>query len=169
MLVFFAGLPRVALARSDTEFAREVEARVHALVNALRAEHALAPLEREPRLDATAQYFGAQLAARGVLDHHADGATPAARVKQRGYVHCVLSENIAFEYSSRGFGVETLARSFVDGWRDSPTHRENMLDAAVTQTGIGIARNAAGEYYAAQVFARPALTGVPRRAACPRR
>jgi uncharacterized protein YkwD len=157
-------------ARAQTEpgFNERVEARVLSLVNELRMERGLKPLERERRLDAAAEQFGGYMASTGRLEHDADGRTPASRVRQKGYAYCVVSENIAYEYSSRGFSAERLARSFVDGWRESPTHRDNIFDPEVTQTGLGIARNDKGEYYAAQLFARPVLEGAKRGAACRR-
>ena len=161
---------RLVHAQPPPTFTQEVEARVVALVNDFRAEHGLNPLEREPRLDQAAQYFGGYMADRRTLEHTADGNTPAARVKQLGYAYCVIAENIAYEYSSRGFTAERLARNFVEGWRDSPTHRANMLDAAVTQTGLGVARSGKGEYYAAQIFGRPPILvpGAKKGAACRR-
>lgn len=148
----------VAPARAqEASFASQVEARLLALANDLRAGQGLGPLERESRLDQAADHLAAYMAGAGRLDHRADGSTPAARVKERGYAYCDLSENIAMEYASRGFTVERLASRLVQGWRDSPTHRANLLDRAVTQTGIGVARSAQGEYYATQVFARPRL------------
>lgn len=152
----------------DAIFTQQVEARVLALVNDLRTEHGLPALQRESTLDQTADYFAGYMARTERLDHRADGATPAGRVKQRGYVYCNLSENIAMEYSSRGFAAETLARDLVEGWRDSPTHRANILDRVATQTGVGISRNGKGEYYAAQLFGRPPVPGAKKGQACPR-
>lgn len=143
----------------EASFTPQVEARVLALVNDFRGDHSLQPLERESRLDQAAGYFAGYMAGAGRLDHRADGATPAARVKQRGYAYCEIAENIGMEYDSRGFTAERLARSLVEGWRESPTHRAAILDRAATQTGLGVARNAQGEYYAAQVFARPRPVG----------
>lgn len=156
----------VAPARGEPAFERDVEARVHVLLNAARARHGLDPLERNARLDAAAEAFGAHMARAQRLDHDADGRTPAARVKQRGYAYCVLAENIAFEFDTRGFSSDRLARAFVDGWLDSPTHRANILSRRVTQTGLGVSRNNQGEYYAAQLFALPAPGGGRK---CPRR
>ena len=155
-------------AQAEPGFNERVEAHVFSLVNDLRSERGLKPLERERRLDAAAEYFGGYMAAAGRMDHDADGGSPTSRAKKRGYAYCVISENIAYEYSSRGFTAERLARALVDGWRDSPTHRDNILDPEVTQTGLGIARSDKGEYYAAQLFARPMLTGVKKGAACRR-
>ena len=147
-------------------FTEQVEAGVFTLVNEARGEYGLQPLEREARLEATARYFADYVAASGRFDHQADGTTAAARVKQRGYDYCVLSENIAYEYSSRGFTAGRLARTFVEGWLQSPMHRQNILDGNVTQTGLGVSRNAKNEYFAVQLFARPRPTqtspGKPR-------
>jgi uncharacterized protein YkwD len=153
--------------RAESELAAEVETRIHALVNEMRAGHGMKPLEREARLDATGDYFSRYIAGTANLDHGADGSTPAMRVRQRGYGYCAIAENIAYEYSSRGFTAEGLARNFVEGWRESPTHRANMLSARFTQTGIGVARNAKNEYYAVQLFGRPVAAGAKKGAACP--
>jgi len=157
-----------AAGRAQSDFTRQVEARVFMLVNEMRREHGLKSLEREARLDDTTSYFAGYIAANGNLDHSADGRTPAMRVRERGYGYCAIAENIAYEYSTRGFTPEELARHFVEGWRDSPTHRANMLDRGARETGIGVARNAAGEYYAVQLFGRPPIPGAKRGAACPR-
>ena len=158
-LFLAALLCAVPVAAQDVPFTRQVEARVFALVNEFRAGEGLRPLEREPRLDDAAGYLSGVMATTARLDHRADGTTPPARVKQRGYAYCELAENIAMEYDSRGFTVERLARAFVQGWRESPTHRGNMLRATTTQTGLGVGRNAQGEYYVTQVFARPRAGG----------
>lgn len=166
VLALVLAVPRARA--QETAFTQQVEARVHVLVNDFRTANGLHPLEREPRLDQAADYFAGYMASTGKFDHRADGTTPGARVKQRGYVYCDLSENIAMEYSSRGFAAESLARNFVDVWRDSPTHRANMLDRVATQTGLGVARNEKGEYYATQLFGRPPVPGARKGQACPR-
>ena len=159
-----ADTSRAATVTRDGQQAWDAPERVVALVNDLRARNGVATVARDGRLDAAADALATYMARTGRLDHNADGTSPRERVKQRGYDYCKVSENIAFEYSSRGFSVDALARNFVGGWGESATHRANMLDPVVTQTGIGVARNGKGEYYAVQVFARPRAPG----AACPR-
>lgn len=144
-------------AQTRGSFTDQVADRVIVLVNEFRAEHRLRPLETEQRLRDASRYFAGYLAKTGRLDHHADGASPAARAKQRGYEYCVLAENLAYEYHSAGFTAEQLARNLVQGWKESPTHRANMLEPDVTQTGVNIVPNStSGEYYAVQMFGRPA-------------
>lgn len=136
-----------------------VTERVFALVNAFRNEQSQMPLQPEVRLTSAAQTFADYLAATGRLDHDADGSTPRGRAKQRGYDGCIIGENIAYEYSSRGFAEEQLARAFVHGWRESPTHRENMVYAHFTETGVAVARARDGGYYAVQMFGTPRIAG----------
>lgn len=143
-------------AAASGQFFEQVEQRVTALTNEFRRESGLQALEPEPRLAEAARYFAGYLARTGKLDHDADGAMPGDRVKKRGYAYCMIAENLASEYSSAGFKAEALSRNFAQGWRDSQTHRENMLLPEITQIGVGVARSEGdGEYFAVQVFARP--------------
>ena len=154
-----ADTPRAATVTRDGQQASDAPQRVVALVNDLRARNGVATVARDSRLDAAADALAAYMARTGRLDHNADGSSARDRVQQRGYAFCKVSENIAFEYSSRGFSVDGLARNFVGGWSESATHRTNMLDPVVTQTGVAVARNAKGEYYGVQVFGRPRVPG----------
>jgi uncharacterized protein YkwD len=137
-------------------YSAELEQRVTALTNEFRKDNGLPPLEPETRLSEAARYFAGHLASTGRLDHDADGTTPPERVKKRGYSYCMVAENLASEFSPAGFAADRLASNLVQGWRDSPTHRENMLLPDITQIGVGLARSQKdGEYFAVQVFARP--------------
>lgn len=162
LLVLLAGASAHAAEKNDTRapptsaLIEQAERRVITLTNDLRVKNALTPLDSEGRLTETARVYAAHLASTGKLDHEADGATPAERVKKRGYSYCMVAENLASEYSSAGFTADTLSRNVVEGWSGSPTHRANMLQADLTQIGVGIARSAIdGEYFAVQVFGRP--------------
>lgn len=137
------------------EFTADVEQRVIALANDLRVKSGAQPLQAEARLTDAARYFAGYVASTGKLEHDADGTTPAERLKKRGYAYCIVAENIGMEYSSAGFTPERLSRNFIDGWMASATHRGNILEPDITQIGVGVSRNKAGEYYAVQVFARP--------------
>lgn len=43
----------------------------------------------------------------------------------------------------------------MQGWIESPPHRENMLAEYVTQTGVAVATSDQETYYAVQMFGRP--------------
>jgi hypothetical protein len=68
-----------------------------------------------------------------------------------------VAENLASILDTRGFTSENYARRVVQGWEDSPGHRENMLQPFVTETGVAVmqASPVAPKYIAVQLFARP--------------
>lgn len=137
----------------DVEQAAE---RIIARTNRFRQENDLDPVERNDELDAAAEYFAQFMARTDKYGHRADGSTPSERADEHGYDYCIVAENIAMQYSSAGFGTKELARKFVTGWKESPEHRENMLNPNVTQTGVAIAQSEeSGRYYAVQMFGRP--------------
>ena len=65
-------------------------------------------------------------------------------------------ENIAYQFKTTGFDTAELAKQFFEGWKNSPPHRENMLDPDVTETGVALAQSEqTGVFYAVQMFGRP--------------
>jgi len=108
------------------------------------------------QLTASAREFAEFMARTDRYGHEADGREPAQRAKAHGYDYCMVAENIAYEYSSAGFSTQELAQGLVDGWKQSPGHRRNMLDSGATETGVAIAQSPRSErYYAVQLFGRP--------------
>jgi uncharacterized protein YkwD len=124
--------------------------------NAFRHQEGRPPVAPNPQLTAAAQDFAVFMAHTGQLSHTADGQTPEARAKAHGYDPCLIAENIASQHHPAGFTTEALAEGFFQGWQQSPDHRKNLLDPAVTETGVGVAQSQqAGAYYAVQLFGRP--------------
>ncbi|MEX2170207.1 MAG: CAP domain-containing protein [Pirellulales bacterium] len=127
-----------------------------AATNQFREQQGLSPVEVDPNLQAAAKYFAKYMARTHTYGHTADGKRPSERAKQHGYDYCIVAENIAYAYSSLGYGPQELAQRFVTGWKESPKHRENMLDPDVTQTGVAVAQSGeSGYYFAVQMFGRP--------------
>jgi uncharacterized protein YkwD len=144
--------PLSAPAQDTAEVSREMVDRS----NAFRREQGLAPLQPQRALTQAAGAFAAHMAQTDRYGHDADGRTPVQRTQAEGYAHCMVAENIAMQYDSRGFSGGALARGFVQGWIDSPGHRENLLSAEATDIGLAVARSpASGRWYAVQVFGRP--------------
>jgi len=124
--------------------------------NAFRQQEGRPPVVANSQLTATAQDFTTFMARTGQFSHTADGQTPEARATAHGYDPCLIAENIASQHNPAGFTAEALAQGFFEGWQHSPGHRENLLDPAVTETGIGVAQSEqTGAYYAVQLFGRP--------------
>src|SRR6266850_2929379 len=134
----------------------DVVERLLSHTNAFRHQEGRSPVAPNPQLTATAQDFATFMARTGQFSHTADGQTPEARAKAHGYDACLIAENIAYQHNPAGFTAEALAQGFFVGWQDSPDHRQNLLDPAVTETGVGVAqREQTGAYYAVQLFGRP--------------
>jgi len=131
------------------------------VANDFRREHRLPALQANARLGQAAREFAEFMAKTDRLSHTADGREPAQRVRSHGYDYCMVAENIAYRFDSRGFaGAEPLVRGFVDGWKASPGHRQNLLDREAVETGAGVAHSAqSGRYYAVQLFGRRATRG----------
>ena len=139
-------------------FAAEPDAlRVSRLVvaeaNAARDEAKAPSLIPEARLVRAAQAFADYLAKHDKFDHDADGRTPMQRATAAGYKWCRVAENIAYEFNSRGFESEALAKALVRDWMGSRGHRRNLLDARLHDTGVGIAQSRQTKrWYAVQMF-----------------
>ena len=147
--------PVEKVAGDDVDLTRTAELIV-GRTNAFRKDQGEEPVQPDEKLMATARYFADYMARTDEYGHTADGSRPADRAKKHGYEYCLVSENIAYAYDSRGFTAQKLADKFVTGWKESPGHRKNMLDADVTDTGVAVARSeTTGYYYAVQMFGRP--------------
>ena len=129
--------------------------------NALRRGQGLHEVKPEARLTQAAREFAQFMARTDRFEHDADGRHPQDRARAQGYDYCLVSENIGFEFDSRGFATRELARDFVEGWKHSPAHRRNMEEPDVVDIGVAVARSAkTGRYYGVQMFGRPARLGV---------
>ncbi|MBX9579640.1 MAG: CAP domain-containing protein [Gemmataceae bacterium] len=124
--------------------------------NEFRKKEGREPVKANAKLADTAKSFTAFMAEKDLYGHTADGTGPADRAKKHGYDYCLVLENIAYAFDSRGFDADPLAEKFFTGWKESPGHRRNMLDPDVTETAVAVARSeATGHYYAVQMFGRP--------------
>lgn len=123
--------------------------------NDFRKENELPATKPNKQLSECASEFAKFMAETGKYGHHADGRTPAQRAKAAGYDYCVVRENIAYRMNTGQVTADSLTEVFVQGWIDSPPHRENMLADLVTETGVTVATTDGETYYAVQIFGRP--------------
>jgi uncharacterized protein YkwD len=124
--------------------------------NAFRQAEGLGAVEPQPQLGNAAQGFADYMARTDQYGHTADGKTPGERAQEHGYEYCLIAENIAYQAGTEGFTTEELAQGFVEGWKGSREHRQNMRNAVATDIGVGVARReGSGNYYAVQMFGRP--------------
>jgi uncharacterized protein YkwD len=120
------------------------------LVNAHRRARGCPALAwLQPAADA-AQAHSADMARRNYFDHVTpEGQQPWDRLTARGVRYRLMAENIAWT-------PEQSARQTLQGWINSPGHRQNLENCAYTHHGIGL-RNA----YWTHVFVTPMPAGRP--------
>ncbi len=135
----------------------QTETAIVEMTNAFRKENSLGNLKPNAALSAAAHAFAAYLAKTGKFAHEADGRGPERRAEGQGYRYCLVAENLAMNLDSRGFESRQLAREALDGWKASPGHRANMLQAGITEIGVGVVRapDKNPKFISVQLLARP--------------
>lgn len=134
-----------------------VEIAIVEMTNAFRREHKLGEVKTNPELAKAARDYAAYLARSGSFSHTADGREPAARAESAGYQFCQVAENLALNLDSRGFESRALAGQAVEGWKNSPGHRKNLLAPHVVEIGVAVVRapDKDPKFISVQVFGRP--------------
>jgi hypothetical protein len=151
-------LPAVA---ADAPDLADVARRIVHGSNELRRADGQRELTVNTPLAEAARYFADVLSRGDNLSHTADGMRPEQRAERHGYAYCIVSENIAQQFSSEEFTAPALAEAFVQGWEHSPGHRRNLHHPEVMEIGVAVARNEqSGTYYAVQMFGLPTSQAV---------
>ena len=148
----------------------EIEEWVIEFTNEERINAGLQPFRHDAAISDIARSHSEDMARLSLMSHDIGGRDPTDRAIAAGY-NCRayrgdgsysygLSENIA-EHPRvtqwRGLGMsyrpvgyyhdaEEAARELVQGWMNSPGHRENILDSESRRIGVGIAIQEASEY-----------------------
>jgi len=139
--------------------AADLAKRLHAQINKERKRHGLAALAWSDALSRIAVKHSRDMANRNYLSHYSpEGNDFSFRYRQGGYV-CVIrigkmvytgAENIALSHLYNSMTTENgiayfnwnsaqeIAQKTVDGWMNSPGHRENILLPYWQHEGIGI-------------------------------
>ena len=154
---------------------RQLESRLHELVNAERVRHGLPPLKHVETLRRIARSHSEDMAKRAYFAHTSpEGRGPTDRGNLAGY-NCRkgnesnytygLGENIHQtwlykSYSRKNgrivsyvwFTLEGLAKRVVTGWMNSKRHKKNLLKATYDRSGMGVAIAKDGKVYSTQTF-----------------
>ncbi|MCA0204630.1 CAP domain-containing protein [Pararhodobacter sp.] len=118
------------------------------LANAERAAQGVATLSPDPRLDEAAQTQACRMADRERLSHRGSWfAGLGRRLRRVDYPYAMAVENI-------GEG-QISAPQIIQGWMDSPGHRQNMLARDAREAGFGVARAENGRLHWSMVAAAP--------------
>jgi uncharacterized protein YkwD len=138
------------LGRADAEVNAPAAA---SMISDYRRLNGLPTVELDPTLQRIAQEQARRMAAIDKLTHDPGGRSFTQRLKAANYDAARAAENV-------GAGYRTLAEAF-SGWRDSPSHKANMLLPGATKMGIATAYAPGSKYkvFWAFVVAEP---GRPR-------
>lgn len=118
----------------------QTEIAIVALTNAFRQESKLGRVVPSKELAAAARWFAEYLARTDKFAHEADGREPQQRAAAHGYKYCMVAENLARNLDSRGYTAQRLAAEVVEGWKNSPPHRKNLVEADATEIGVSVVR-----------------------------
>ena len=144
-----SSVPAVTLPATTATAAPSMEQRVFALINQRRRAQGLRPLVWDEGLSRAARTHSQNMATQGFFDHLGrDGRSAADRARSQGVSEWqALGENIAYN-----LGYEDPAAFAVERWMTSQKHRDNILSAAYTHSGLGVVRGADGRVFLTQVF-----------------
>jgi uncharacterized protein YkwD len=117
--------------------------------NVHRAAAGLAPLVVDSTLGAVARERANDMASRNYFSHTSpSGETAFAIMDRYGMGNVLAAENIA----RNNYPDSQSAGTAITGFMNSPGHRRNILDPALTRVGIAVAHSGEMKYYAV-VFA----------------
>ncbi len=128
------------------------EAQVVDLINQERQARGLAPLQVHSALQTAARGHSQDMACNNFFSHiGSDGSTPWDRAVRAGYSPTYISENLYM-----GSGSYNSPSAAVQGWLNSPTHRDAMLAPEPIHIGVGYIFNpATGFGYFTAMFGKP--------------
>jgi uncharacterized protein YkwD len=134
-----SNLVAIQLKSSSSMTIAALERSIHNQIDRYRQSLNLPPLTIDPTVSAQARAHSQEMAQSGTLSHTMDSVD-----RQRKYP--TAAENIASIQSDPQ--PDLLA---VQDWLASPAHKQHIL-GNYNLTGIGVAKNAQGEYFFTQIF-----------------
>lgn len=126
-----------------------IEGQIATLINRERTSRGLKPLTVSASISTVSRNWSTTMGVgqeNGTSNYFRHNPNFSSQIPS-GWRHA--SENIAWA-SSR----DNMAQFFVRMWMDSSGHRANILRADNTHMGVGVYRNARGNYFATQNFAQ---------------
>jgi uncharacterized protein YkwD len=128
----------------------DLEQAVHEQVNQYRVEQGLPPLVLNADISQQSRLHSEAMASGRVPFSH-QGFDQRVQAIARTVPYRRAGENVAYNQ-----GYSDPVTQAVEGWINSPGHRENM-EGNFDLTGIGITKTEDGRYYFTQIFIRRLL------------
>jgi uncharacterized protein YkwD len=153
----------------------DLEKQVHSLTNQYRTQNGLKTLSYDDKLSNIARMHSQDMATRNYFAHETpEGKEPTDRAVSQNYrcqkaignlIYSGIAENIfqnnlydtvwitnGIPTSYDWNDLDDLAKSTVDGWMESPGHRENILTKMYDREGIGVEISSDDKVYITQIF-----------------
>jgi uncharacterized protein YkwD len=158
----------------------QLEYLIHQQINHERQKYGLAPLVQDEQLTVIARNHSLDMARYNFFSHiNPQGEGPAERAKRQGWdkqkqigsdtLRTGLSENIfqnrlyskilktirdgiTIDQEYIWYSQEQIAQTTVQGWMDSPAHRQNILSPLIDRQGIGVAISGNDVYVTEDMF-----------------
>jgi uncharacterized protein YkwD len=124
-------------------------------INNVRAQNGLPALAASPALAAAAARHSMDMACANYIGHDgSDGSTWYSRVAAEGYANFNSARENVYAGTPAFGGTPDGA---MDWWLNSQVHRNNILNATVSEIGVGYVFRASAQFggYYTTVFARP--------------
>lgn len=134
----------VTVAQNSGSFSA-LEQSTHAQINQYRKSRNLPPLTLNAQISQQARLHSQAMASGKVPFSH-DGFQQRVQVIRKSISYRGAAENVAYNQ-----GFNDPDKQAVEGWLKSPGHYKNIV-GQYDLTGIGVAKNAKGEYYFTQIF-----------------
>ena len=137
VVVLVAAVPSHANAQDDPSQLSAEGERAALLINQQRADVGLPPLSVHPLLTMAANLHIQDMISSGVWGHYSsDGSSVRTRIARTGYV--------TNGWSGENWAVAVTVDKSVGWWMTDAPHRENVLNRAYTEMGIGTAPHPQG-------------------------
>ncbi len=132
----------------DTKSLASYEQQVFELVNKERAARGLQQLSYNSEVARVARFKSQDMINKGYFSHTSPTyGSPFKMMESFGIRFSNGGENIAY-------GQRT-AQEVMNSWMNSAGHKANILSAAYTQIGVGVAKASNGTLYWTQLFIKP--------------
>ncbi|MGF1533556.1 MAG: CAP domain-containing protein [Bernardetiaceae bacterium] len=139
---------RSPMARQVIDLDRIDYGLLHAAVffvsNQARIQHGKKPFQHSPALERAAYGHSRDMVEKNFFSHTSPipgKVSMTDRMKREGIPLRAASENIALNWIELGDTYLSLAQKIVQQWMDSPSHKRNLLNAAYTYLGCGLAHD----------------------------
>lgn len=138
---------KVTVPLLDTKL-QTMESQVIQLVNAERRKYGLQPLAANWELSRVARIKSQDMRDRRYFSHTSPTyGSPFEMMRAFNIPYRAAAENIA--------AGQRTASEVMQGWMNSPGHRQNILNGQYTQIGVGYAEGGSYGVYWTQMFIRP--------------